>query len=63
MITTADRAWLSVAVLGFLLVFFLPLEVLAPIDVRPVGVAVAEGVALLHDYAREHVILSCCPPS
>lgn len=61
MITTADRAWLTVAVLGFLLFFFLPLELLRPIDVRPIGFAVAEGVALLHDYAREHVILCLLP--
>jgi len=61
MITTADRAWLAVAVLGFLLFFFLPPELLGAIDVRPIGFAVAEGVALLHDYAREHIILCLLP--
>lgn len=61
MITTADRAWLAVAVVGFLVFFFLPLQVLEPIDVQPIGFAVAEGMALLHDYAREHVILCLLP--
>ena len=58
---TVERRWLMLAVLGFAIVYAVPMWTLAWLDWRPVAFAVYEGAALLQWYAREHVILCLLP--
>jgi uncharacterized membrane protein YraQ (UPF0718 family) len=58
---TVERRWLVLAVLGFALVYAVPMSTLSWLDWQPVAFAVYEGAALLQWYAREHVILCLLP--
>ncbi|MFW5680193.1 MAG: permease [Pseudomonadota bacterium] len=56
-----ERRWLVLAAGLFLGLFFLPMPSFGWLTDLPLGHALYEGVALVHDYAREHVILCLLP--
>ncbi|MFW5680877.1 MAG: permease [Pseudomonadota bacterium] len=56
-----ERRWLLLAVTAFVALWLLPGERITALDWTVLGNAMGEGVALLHDYAREHVILCLVP--
>lgn len=56
-----ERRWLIGVTLVFLALFFLPIDDLPLPDLRTIGRPLYEGLALLHAYAREHVILCLLP--
>lgn len=56
-----EHRWLAGSTLVFLLLFFLPVDDLPLPAARPLGPALMEGLALVHWYAREHVILCLLP--
>ncbi len=56
-----ERRWLLLAVTAFVALWLLPGERITGLDWTVLGNAMGEGVALLHDYAREHVILCLVP--
>jgi uncharacterized membrane protein YraQ (UPF0718 family) len=58
---SVERRWLVGGTVVFLLLFFVPVDQLRLPDLRPLGPALHEGLALLHWYAREHVILCLLP--
>lgn len=58
---TLERRWLALATGSFLALFFMPMTSVGWLPALPLGGALYEGVALLHDYAQEHVILCLLP--
>jgi uncharacterized membrane protein YraQ (UPF0718 family) len=58
---TLERRWLVLTTGLFLALFFLPMPSLGWLPTLPLGDALYEGVALVHWYAREHVILCLLP--
>lgn len=56
-----ERRWLALTTGLFLAFFFLPMPSVGWIAELPFGEALYEGVALVHWYAREHVILCLLP--
>jgi uncharacterized protein len=58
---TAERRWLALTTGLFLALFFLPMPSVGWLTDIPLGDALYEGIALVHWYAREHVILCLLP--
>jgi len=58
---TLERRWLVLTTGLFLALFFLPMPSVGWLTALPLGEALYEGVALVHWYAREHVILCLLP--
>ncbi|MFP4127382.1 MAG: permease, partial [Alphaproteobacteria bacterium] len=58
---TLERRWLALTTGLFLALFFLPMASVGWLPALPLGDALYEGIALVHWYAREHVILCLLP--
>lgn len=56
-----ERRWLALTTGVFLALFFLPMPSVGWLTELPLGAALYEGVALVHWYAREHVVLCLLP--
>jgi uncharacterized protein len=58
---TLELRWLALTTGLFLALFFLPMASVDWLPALPLGTALYEGVALVHWYAQEHVILCLLP--